>query len=90
MEKAYLIFSISVQILLFIYILILVIELSVKFYQKVKEAIQFKKDKDYFVMQKILKKCIYLKNDSNWFQEEDSLEDLKQLINQRINAIKGN
>ena len=83
MATAYLIFAISVQILLAIYILILVIGLMYQLYQKLIELRNFKKTK-------ILKKCIYLKNDSNWFQEEDNLETLKNLINQRINAIKGN
>ena len=90
MATAYVIFTIALQILLAIYILSLLVGLGVQLYQKIKEEIQFKKNKDYFVMQKILKKCIYLKNDSNWFQEEDNLETLKDLINQRIDELKGN
>ncbi len=90
METLYAIFAIALQILLAIYILSLLVELGVQLYQKIKEEIQFKKNKDYFVMQKILEKCIYLKNDSNWFQEEDNLETLKDLINQRIDELKGN
>ena len=55
-----------------------------------KQDLIKKYDSGYKEMQVKLNTARNYKNLCHISSEEDSLEELKQLINQRINAIKGN
>ena len=55
-----------------------------------KERISKKYDSGYADMFKYLNNAMSGKNKETYSTEEENLEQLKMLINKRINAIKGN
>ena len=96
MEKYYYISIMFVNVIFVTYILILLIKLVIDFIKavkkskKTKEKLIKKYDSGYKEMYGTLIRAMNLKNDNSSYFEEKTLEELKEKINARINAIKGN
>lgn len=93
MKIFYIILSTAATILITIHLSILIIEqilYSVKKYKESKQDLIKKYDSGYKEMYGTLNRAMNLKNDNSSYFEEKNLEELKEKINSRINAIKGN
>ena len=96
MENYYFTLMITVNVLFIIYVSFILIKLIIDFikayknYKQSKVDLTKKYDSGYADMFKYLNNAMSGKNKETYSTEEENLEQLKMLINKRINAIKGN
>ena len=93
MQIFYILLSFAATLLITIYLSILIIGLIMDLITKhksLKQDLIKKYDSGYKEMYGTLNRSMNLKNDNSSYFEEKTLEELKEKINARINAIKGN